>query len=257
MNTPIRYWPRVALTAVACFVMSAILIVPIVVTSLIFPSGWPQYRMTRVFAFVAAKIMGVSWSLRDGHKITPGQSYIICPNHQSHSDILALLLALPIPFKWVIKKELVSIPLFGWGLARTGAISIDRSNSKAAVKKLRESAHKASGGWSVLVYPEGTRSPDGNFLPFKKGAFMLAVGVGVPILPVTVNGAHKVLPKKTLRMTPGHITVTIGDPIPTEGRRYRDVPELMEKTRLAIMENFDPDYDPFSPSEPKQMRESA
>ena len=77
---------------------------------------------------------------------------------------------------------------------------------------------------------------------------MLAVQTGIPILPVTSNGAHKILPRKTLLFRPGHITVTIGDPINTEGMTESDVPELMEKTREAIEKNLDPGYDPFASS---------
>lgn len=97
----------------------------------------------------------------------------------------------------------------------------------------------------MLIYPEGTRSADGNLQPFKKGAFMMAVQTGIPILPITCNGAFKVLPKKTIVFHPGRVTLTVGDPIPTEGLTEEDVPELMEKTRAAITRNFDPDYNPF------------
>ena len=97
----------------------------------------------------------------------------------------------------------------------------------------------------MLTYPEGTRSPDGQLLPFKKGAFMMAVQTGIPILPVTTNGAFKVLPKKTLWFRPGHITVTIGDPIVTAGLSEEDVPALLEMTRGEISKNLDPEYDPF------------
>jgi 1-acyl-sn-glycerol-3-phosphate acyltransferase len=86
---------------------------------------------------------------------------------------------------------------------------------------------------------------------------MMAVDTGVPILPVTINGAFKILPKKTLDLTPGHITVTISDPIPTEGLTEKDVPQLMESTRAAIMEHLDPDYDPFDHCAHRSLREGG
>ena len=192
-----------------------------------------------------SKSMGLSFSLHGREKIVPGTSYIVTPNHQGYADILALLRLLPLRFRWVIKKELARIPLFGRGLIRTGAISIDRSDRRQSVQRLQEAREKLKGGWSVLIYPEGTRSPDGQLLPFKKGAFMMAVQTGIPILPVTTNGAFKVLPKKTLWFRPGHITVTIGDPIVTAGLTEEDVPALLEKTRVEISKNLDPKYDPF------------
>ena len=128
---------------------------------------------------------------------------------------------------------------------RTGAISIDRADRRQSVQSLKEAKAKLKGGWSVLIYPEGTRSRDGQLLPFKKGAFMMAVQTGIPILPVTTNGAFKVLPKKTLWFRPGHTTVTIGNPIMTTGLTEKDVPDLISKTRTEISKNLDPDYDPF------------
>jgi 1-acyl-sn-glycerol-3-phosphate acyltransferase len=189
--------------------------------------------------------MGLRFSIQGTDKIEPGKSYIITPNHQSHTDILALVCVLPIRFRWVIKKELLKIPLFGWALGSTGAISLDRSNREESVKRLQDGTSKLQGGWSVLIYPEGTRTSDGQIQPFKKGPFMMAVQSGIPILPVTCNGAFKVLRKKTLEIRPGHISVTIGNPIPTEGLTEKDVPELMKKTRQEMLANFDADYDPF------------
>jgi len=200
---------------------------------------------------MVAKFIGVSASIHGADKALPGTSYIVTPNHQSQVDILALMVTLPTRFRWVIKKELVKIPLFGWGLARTGAVSLDRSNPREALKTLQEGSGKLTGGWSLLIYPEGTRSPDGNLLPFKKGAFVLAANTGIPILPVTVNGAAKILPKKSLAVRPGHISITIGDPIPTDGLQDADVPVLMEKTRDAIAKHLDPEYDPFNPVQGK------
>ncbi|MBM4328321.1 MAG: 1-acyl-sn-glycerol-3-phosphate acyltransferase [Deltaproteobacteria bacterium] len=246
MKTPLLRWPRIVVAALAMTVMSLVMVPIFVVAALLTSSGSPTYRMSLAWAWVVAKILGVSYSLRNGEKATPGQSYIVVPNHQSHTDILALLLTLPVRYRWVIKKELVKIPVFGWGLALTGAIVLDRSNPEQARQKLQDGSSKAAGGWSILIYPEGTRSPDGKLLPFKKGPFMLAVSTGVPLLPVTVNGAYKILPKKTLELRPGHITVTLSDPISTEGLDKKDVPELLRKTKAAIEANLDPHYDPFA-----------
>jgi 1-acyl-sn-glycerol-3-phosphate acyltransferase len=203
------------------------------------------YRFERWWAWLVSKSMGLSFSLHGEDKVVPGASYIITPNHQSNSDILALIRVLPIRFRWVVKKELIRIPVFGWALSRTGAIAIDRSDPKQSIQSLQNATDKLKGSWSVLIYPEGTRTSDGNLLPFKKGAFMMAVQTGIPILPVTSNGAFKVLRKKTIWFRPGHITVTLGNPIATDGLTEKDVPELMEKTRAEINKNLDPDYDPF------------
>jgi 1-acyl-sn-glycerol-3-phosphate acyltransferase len=98
----------------------------------------------------------------------------------------------------------------------------------------------------VLIYPEGTRTRDGHIQQFKKGAFMLAVQTGIPIVPLTCNGAYKVLPRGSLLVRPGHIKVSVSDPIYTEGLSEADVPDLMNKTREAVLARFDPNYDPFT-----------
>jgi len=237
--------PRITLAAVGLVFATLILSPPIILISLIISSGRPAYRIMVWWARCVSKCMGLSFSLHGAEKIVPGTSYIVTPNHQGNADILALVTTLPLRFRWVIKKELLKIPLFGQALGGTGAISIDRSDSQKAVKSLQEGTEKLKGGWSVLIYPEGTRSSDENLQPFKKGAFMMAVQTGIPILPVTCNGAFRILPKKTIVFRQGHIEVRVGDPITTEGLTEQDVPALMEKTRNTIQGNLNTDYDPF------------
>lgn len=239
---------RIALTAVGLVVVTGVLAPPLILISLITSSGAPAFRIMRWWGWALSKCMGLTISLQGEDKVVPGRSYIVTPNHQGYADVIALITVLPLRFRWVLKKELIKVPLFGWAVARTGAISLDRSNRAQSVEKLRDGADKLKYGWSVLIYPEGTRTPDGKLLPLKKGAFMLAVQTGIAILPVTSNGAHKILPRKTLLFRPGHITVTIGDPINTEGMTESDVPELMDKTREAIEKNLEPEYDPFTSS---------
>ncbi|MEW6347584.1 MAG: lysophospholipid acyltransferase family protein [Thermodesulfobacteriota bacterium] len=226
--------------------LMTIIIASLLVIVNVFPrSGYLTFRIGRVWNMVAAWFMGVRFSLNGAEKIVKGESYVITPNHQGFAEILALFVAFPVPFKWVIKKELRKIPFFGRGLMATGAICLDRSNRESSVKSLQEGMKNLARGWSVLIYPEGTRTPDGRLQAFKKGAFMTAVQTGIPILPVTCNGAYKILPKKTVLFRPGHVTLTIGDPIPTAGLSEHDVPNLMERTWQAINADLNPDFDPF------------
>jgi 1-acyl-sn-glycerol-3-phosphate acyltransferase len=208
-------------------------------------SAYRNYRLGRLWNLIVSKFMGITFSISGAEKIVPGESYIITPNHQSFADILALFVNLPIPFRWVIKKELLRIPLFGRALGATGAISLDRSDRERSVKSLREGARKLGEGWSVLIYPEGTRTPDGLLHSFKKGAFMMAIQTGIPILPVTCNGAFKIMPKNSLLFRPGHVSLAIGDPIFTKGLTESSVMELMERTWQAINSHLNPAFDPF------------
>jgi 1-acyl-sn-glycerol-3-phosphate acyltransferase len=105
----------------------------------------------------------------------------------------------------VLKKELIGIPVFGWGLASMGAVSIDRARPGKARKAILGAMEKLKDGRSVLIYPEGTTTHDGLMLPFKKGLFILAAKTGVPILPVTYNGAFKIMPRGSRLIKPGHV----------------------------------------------------
>jgi 1-acyl-sn-glycerol-3-phosphate acyltransferase len=147
--------------------------------------------------------------------IDPGAAYVYMANHQSMFDILALLGHLPVQFRWVAKKELFQIPIFGYSMARVGYISIDRSNRQSAIQSLREAAQKIAQGVSVVVFPEGTRSSDGQIKPFKKGGFYLATDSGRPVVPVVIWGTRQVMPKGKLRIRPGPIVLSINRPIET------------------------------------------
>ena len=239
-------WPRIIWAGFVAGILSILLAVPLIVVGFFADASRFAYIITRIWSSAVKRSAGVTSSLHGAEKVTPGMSYVITPNHTSNVDILALITELPTPYRWVLKRELLKIPFFGWGLATTGCVSINRANGKQAVRKLKESVDKLEGGWSLLIYPEGTRSKDGRLQPFKKGAFRMAIETGIPILPVTVNGAAKVMPKKTLNLRPGHLTVTIGDPIPVEGLTDKDIPELMQRTWDAVASNLDLQYDPFA-----------
>jgi 1-acyl-sn-glycerol-3-phosphate acyltransferase len=239
-----RYLPRRVFAVAGVLLVTLILSPPMVLIGLLGLSN-VNIVLMRCWAWLCAKCMGLSFSIEGAERAVPGTSYIITPNHQGLVDILALVVMLPVPFKWVIKKEILWIPIWGWAVRSTSAVVVDRSNPRQAVERLQRGLKKIKGGWSILIYPEGTRTRDGSLLPFKKGAFMIGVQTGMPILPVTTNGAMKTLPKASLALRPGHVTVTISDPINTAGLTEQDVPELMEKTRQAMAAHLDVDYDPF------------
>ncbi|MHB8205295.1 MAG: lysophospholipid acyltransferase family protein, partial [Desulfomonilaceae bacterium] len=183
MWSKIRLFPRIVLTALGLVVVTPLLTPPIVFSSLFTSSGAPAFILMRWWASIISFLMGLKFSVFGTENVDPGQSYIVTPNHQGNADILGLVIGLPVRFHWVIKRELLRIPVFGWALTGTGAIAIDRSNKETAVASLNQAKNKLSDGWSMLIYPEGTRTPDGKLLPFKKGPFMMAVQTGLPILP--------------------------------------------------------------------------
>ncbi len=171
--------------------------------------------------------------------IDPGATYIFASNHTSALDILALLSELPSNFRWIAKKELFEIVLFGPAMLRAGYIPIDRSDSRAALESLNRAAERIANGASVVIFPEGTRSPDGNLLPFKAGGLALAIRSRRPVVPVAIIGANQALKPKSLLLAPGRIHIILGKPIPTEGLKMRNRDELAQQVRKRVQELLD------------------
>lgn len=165
--------------------------------------------------------------------------YIFMSNHQGSYDIFALLGHLPYQFKWLAKKELFSIPFFGWTMAAAGYIRIDREGTRQTVEAMNEAAQKIREGMSVVIFPEGSRSTDGSIQPFKKGGFTLAMKAKVPIVPISISGSRDIMPKNKLTAVPGEIRILIGHPIETQFYSSKDREPLMKKVRETISKNFE------------------
>jgi 1-acyl-sn-glycerol-3-phosphate acyltransferase len=149
-------------------------------------------------------------------KAVPGTTYVIISNHQSVLDIL-LLNCLRYKFKWVSKIENVSLPFLGWYIRMADYITVDRRNEESKAEMLEKSYRFLKRGISVMLFPEGTRSPDQRVGFFKRGAFQLAIQANVPILPVLINGTGEVLPKHGFIFGSGyHITIRVLDPVQPE-----------------------------------------
>ena len=171
--------------------------------------------------------------------LEPGVSYVITSNHQSMYDIYVLYGWMGVDFKWVMNKELEQVPVLGLACKVLGHIYIDRSDSKSAVETIRAAKTKIVNGTSVLFFPEGTRSSDGEIRPFKKGAFRMAMDLGIPILPVTINGTRNILPKGGMDLMPGGATMIIHKPISVKGYHEDNLNELMDRTRMIINSAMD------------------
>lgn len=178
------------------------------------------------------KITPSSVSVSGREHIDPTQSYVVVANHQSHFDIFAIYGWLGIDLRWVMKKELRNIPVFGYACEVMGQVIIDRSNPKAAMQSIEKAKSQIKGGTSIMFFPEGTRSLDGELLPFKAGAFKFAKDLGLPILPVTITGSHDILPSKTIRLQPGQMALQIHPPI--EVTKDSDTKALSNKAMDAI-----------------------
>ncbi len=166
---------------------------------------------------------------------------IYMSNHQSVVDIGAIVLSMPVSWRFVAKKELTYIPFFGWALALSDQIVIDRGNRRRSVESLRRAAERVRAGANVIIFPEGTRSPDGSLQPFKSGGFHLALDAQVPVVPVTVSGSQRLTPKRSLQVRSGTVKVVYGAPIPTAGMTVKDREQLKRAVADAIRAGYDPE----------------
>jgi 1-acyl-sn-glycerol-3-phosphate acyltransferase len=179
---------------------------------------------------------GLPLTVRGLENIDRKQSYVVCVNHQSLLDIPVLFAALPIPIRFLAKKSLFYIPIFGWSLWAAGFIPVDRNGGKKARDSLKHAASKIRNGRSVTVFPEGTRSPDGEIHEFKAGAFILAIESGSPVLPVVIKGTYEAAPKTVVCVFPHPIEVIVGAPVPTQGVDIKDRNVLQSSIRNTMIQ---------------------
>jgi len=177
---------------------------------------------------------GVNVEVQGRENIPSEKAAIYVSNHQSNADIPAIYASLPIPFSWLAKQELFRVPLFGLAMKRAGCIPIDRTNRRAMMRTINAAGQQITSGTSVIIFPEGTRSPDGELQPFKKGALLIAAKAQVPVVPIAIRGSYQILPKHRWRMTPGSITVNILPPLPTENLKSSDIEILTTEVRNRI-----------------------
>lgn len=166
--------------------------------------------------------------------INKNQSYVIVSNHQSHFDILVLYGWLGIDIKWVMKSSLRNVPVIGYVCEKMEHIYINRSNTTAALTSINNAKKRIKKGTSVIFFPEGTRSKTEELGPFKKGAFKFALDLGLPVLPITITGTHKILPKNTRDLFPGKVRMIIHPPIEITNHEKKDINVLMKESRKTI-----------------------
>ena len=167
-----------------------------------------------------------------------GRSYVYMANHASLIDTPALFAYLPYQFRIMAKKSLFNVPFMGWHLRTAGHFPIDHGNPRKIAISLRRVIEGVKAGRSLAVFPEGRRTGDGQLQPFEFGAFKIAMRAGVPIVPVTIRGTFKMLPRTSLAPRPGRVDVVISEPIDTAEYTDKTLPALIERTRAAIAANL-------------------
>jgi 1-acyl-sn-glycerol-3-phosphate acyltransferase len=191
--------------------------------------------LPRLWAKAILGLAGIEVRVEGRAKLDPEQTYIFAANHQSQLDIPVLQGFLEFDFRWLAKKELFQVLVWGAAMRRAGYIPVDRGQGRAAFKSLDEAAQRIAGGTSVVIFPEGTRSPDGRLKPFKAGAMVLAIKAGVKVVPLGISGTYEVLPKgKLLAQKRGLVVLRIGEPIETDGYTVKQKQELAERLQGEV-----------------------
>ena len=179
-------------------------------------------------------LSGVRLEVTGGEKTCTDRAVVFMSNHQSNYDPPVVFGILP-PVLIIGKKEFFRVPILGRAMALRGFIPIDRKNRTHAMEAIEAAVRAVKAGHSFLIYPEGTRSPDGRLQAFKKGAFIMAIRAGAPIVPISISGSARVMPKGKFEIHPGVVRVTVHDPVPTEGCTPDDRERIMEQVRRAIL----------------------
>jgi len=213
----------------------AISIAALLIVHIFRKSDASTQSFARAWARLNLLTAGARVSRQGGEALDPSSAYIFAANHQSQYDIFVLQGYLGHDFRWMAKKELFQVLLWGPAMRAAGYIPVDRSRGRQALKSLAAAARKIAGGTSVVVFPEGTRSPDGNLGTFKAGGIQLAIKAGVPIVPVAVSGTYGILPKGRLLVRPGKVHVAVGEPIAVDERSQKDKHELTEEVRRQVV----------------------
>jgi 1-acyl-sn-glycerol-3-phosphate acyltransferase len=216
-------------------VLTMILATIITLAGLIDRQGKVVYRINKFWTWAILRAGGVKLKVTGLEKLDPSRPYIFMVNHQSNVDIPILIQGLPrFQLRWIAKKELLWVPFFGWAMWATKHITVDRANSISAVKSLRRAKERIAAGISVVVFPEGTRSRDGQLLRFKKGGLLLAVETNTEIVPVTIRGSRDLLPSGAWRLRSGTVEVIVDQPVSIAGYRPGNLRLLSDQVRQTI-----------------------
>jgi 1-acyl-sn-glycerol-3-phosphate acyltransferase len=197
-------------------------------------TGQAPHRIARLWGKIVLAVSFIRVRSEGVEKLDPNGSYVFVANHSSYMDIPALLSVLPQQYRFFAKSGLYRIPFLGWHLRWAGHLPVDRSNARNSLKSMSAGAQAVRDrGISVVLFPEGGRSPTG-LREFHEGAAYIAIKAGVPIVPVAIVGMRELLPMNSIHIRNGKVVVRVGEPIPTSGLKSTNRAELTERLHRQI-----------------------
>lgn len=232
MLPPYSWWRTVFFLIPAISLYTIVLGTTSLLSTLVDRKGNLAHQCARAWARLILATTGVRVTVEGLEKLDAHCSYVFAANHQSIYDIPIVFASLPFQLRIVAKQSLGRIPFMGWHLYLAGHLLVDRRNPGADI--VQKMARLVREGSSLIVFPEGTRSVDGQLGRFKKGSFLVALGANLPIVPITIEGSRHVMQKGRLMVRPGHVRLTVHEPISTEGLRREEVPALADRVRTAV-----------------------
>ncbi|MDX1450589.1 MAG: lysophospholipid acyltransferase family protein [Acidimicrobiia bacterium] len=189
----------------------------------------------RTWARIVLWVSGVSWTVHGLDNIDRSQSYVVVSNHISNLDPPFHIASLPVSIRFLAKKELFKVPLFGSAMRSIGIVETDRAGTASAHRAINTQVEKnVERGLSLMIYPEGTRSRDGQMRPFKKGAFRIAADTDLPIVPVAITGTDAAFPPGSRLIRGGKAVMAIGEPIPTADVEPTGLDELRDRVKSEV-----------------------
>jgi 1-acyl-sn-glycerol-3-phosphate acyltransferase len=233
---PYHWWRTVFYLIPAIAVYTIVLGAASIVSSLFDRRGYFAHGCARAWSWLILKTTGVRVTVEGLDRIKPGTTYVFVSNHQSIYDTPVIFNSLPYQLRIIAKASLARFPVLGWHLERGGHLFVDRRKPDHAgiLKRWRG---LVSEGLSLMIYAEGTRSPDGHVARFKGGSFLLAIEAGLPVVPVAVIGTRRVMPKGRLRTEPADVTLIVHDPIQPpalEAPAARDAKAFADRARAVV-----------------------
>ena len=219
-------------------VYTCILAPPVIFALLLDRSGRWFSALERTWTNWLLGTNGIRLNVQGLENLEERHSYILISNHMSILDIPGIISALPFPVRFIAKRSLIWLPIFGWSLYLSRHILINRDNPHSALKSFKQAASLLKSGTSIMVFAEGTRSPDGQVKEFKGGAFLLAVKAQTPVVPVSISGTYEMLPRTGWCFWPGTIKIHLGKPISTQGLSQRQVHSLIKQVRETVIQEL-------------------
>jgi 1-acyl-sn-glycerol-3-phosphate acyltransferase len=211
---PFHWWRTVFLLIPLISVYTIVLGTLSILSTLVDRRGHAAHWCARAWSWMILATTGVDVRVKGLDRVEPGETYIFIANHQSIYDIPVIFASLPYQLRIIAKESLGRFPFLGWHLVRAGHLLVDRSNpDRAGI--LNRWRRLVADRVSLIIFPEGTRSPDGEMGRFKAGSFLLALEAGLTIVPLSVSGTIHVMKKNRLMTCPGQVTLEVHQPIPT------------------------------------------